>query len=50
MTNGSANTIELSKIAVASQTARVALLVRFSRSELLPSLNFGRIVELFLAN
>jgi hypothetical protein len=48
--DGSCNTIELSEITVASHTARVALLVRFPRSELLPLPNISRMADIFLVN
>jgi len=46
----SGNEIELSEIKVASHSARVALLVQFPRSELLPTPDFSRMADIFLAN
>jgi hypothetical protein len=44
------NELELSEITVASHTARVALLVRFPRNDMLPAPDFSRMADVFLAN
>lgn len=46
----SGNELELSEITVASHAARVALLVRFPRADLLPAPDFSRMADVFLAN
>lgn len=44
------NCIHFSEISVASHPSRVALLVRFPRSDLLPTPDFSRMADIFLAN
>lgn len=44
------NQLELSEITVASHVARVALLVRFPRADLLAAPDFSRMADVFLAN
>mgnify|MGYP001812841746 FL=1 len=44
------NCVDLSEITVASHSARMALLVRFPRSELQPAPDFSRMADVFLAN